>query len=205
MTGSAGTAVYSGIRMLSFTFSLSPGHLQGFISSDGIMQAAETAASAQKEDLSDSLRDLEALMSKAKQMVDMARSLNEKLAAQERQIIGESDAASSSSSTLPEEAVFVKNSMARLGLTSAAVTPDMVKDDLAYHEELAKELAGVLIGSPASSSTVRPSTRDGARPREGLIQMHKGLIGLDEAWCGWNRARGVGTIDHSCGDGSVSN
>lgn len=48
----------------------------------------------------------------------------------------------------------------------------MIKDNQQYHEELAKELAGVL-------------------GRKGGI-MKDGLVGLDQAWCVWNRARGIG-------------
>lgn len=155
------------------------------------MQAAESAAQAQNQDLSSSLRDLEALMSKAKQMVDMARTLNEKLTAQEEATARQKALypdLPASASALPEEATFVRSSMARLGLPSAAVTQDMVKDDQVYHEELAKELAGVLTGLGSAA----PSGKDGKRA--GLIHLHNGVIGMDEAWCGWNRARGVGTL-----------
>ncbi|KAG9014000.1 hypothetical protein FRB94_000197 [Tulasnella sp. JGI-2019a] len=177
-SGSAGTAVYSGIH--------------------GIMRAAESAAEAQNVDLSNSLRDLEALMSKAKQMVDMAGTLNEKLTAQEEALAQQKALypdLPASASALPEEATFVRSSMARLGLSSAAVTQDMVKDEQAYHEELAKELAGVLTG--VGSVTSKTVGKDASRVSVGLIHLHNGVIGMDEVWCGWNRARGVALIPPS--------
>lgn len=53
------------------------------------------------------------------------------------------------------------------------MTQDMLKDEKRYRELLTKELSGIL-----------------ARP--GGI-MKDGLVGLDEVWCVWNRARGVCT------------
>ncbi|KAG8853932.1 hypothetical protein FRB96_007941 [Tulasnella sp. 330] len=174
-SGAAGASVYSGIH--------------------GIMQAAKSAAEAQKQDLGSSLKDLEALMSKAKQMVDMARTLNEKLTTQEEALARQKALypdLPASASALPEEATFVRSSMARLGLPSAAVTQDMMKDDQSYHEELAKELAGVLTGVGST-----PPAKDAKRPAAGLIHLHNGVIGMDEAWCGWNRARGVALVPPS--------
>lgn len=163
---------------------------------DGIMQAVESAAEAQNQDLSTSLRDLEALMSKAKQMVDMSRTLNEKLTAQEEALARQKALhpnLPASASVLPEEVTFVRSSMARLGLPSAAVTQDMLRDDQVYHEELAKELAGVLTGVGSAAAGSRAARNDGKGAAAGLIHLHNGVIGMDEAWCGWNRARGVGT------------
>ena len=130
-------------------------------------------------------------MAKAKDMVRLAAELNEKLTA-----ISTSSAAavanpnfSSPSSSLapelapstePEEATFIRSSLSQLGLhmPNAPVTQDMIKDERKWMEELAKELAGVLQGIPA---TTRP----------GLMK-ERGIIALDEVWGGWNRARGVG-------------
>ncbi|KAG8900824.1 hypothetical protein FRB99_005747 [Tulasnella sp. 403] len=157
----------------------------------GIMEAAKINTEAQNEDLNLSLKDLEALMSKAKQMVEFAQSLNIKLTAQEEAMRQQgSDVSSlSSSSTAVEEATFIRSSMARLGLPSMVVTPDMVKDDTEYHEQLAKELATILLGPNASS-------RD-TNHYEGLVGAHNGIIGLDEVWCGWNRARGIALVPPS--------
>ncbi|KAG8983757.1 hypothetical protein FRB90_005781, partial [Tulasnella sp. 427] len=112
----------------------------------GIMQAAESTARAETETLSVSLRDLEALMAKAKQMVQIAQTLNEKLSAQEdaQRALSPSSPPSSSSTAVPEEATFIRSSMARLGLPSVAVTQDMVKDEKEYIDGLARELAALL-------------------------------------------------------------
>ena len=72
--------------------------------------------------------------------------------------------------------------MARLGLISDAVTPDMIKDEESYTEGLAKELGGFL------TSTIGAG---GGKGKQGMMD-DRGLVGLDEVWDGWNRARGVG-------------
>lgn len=115
------------------------------------------------------LQDLEALMKQATAMVQLAESLNKSLAEHEAQ-----------RDQLPEDARFIiGSSMARLGLTSATVvTADMVKDDEHWLDELAKELGSILTGSNGS--------------RGGGLMKDRGMIGLDEVWGGWNRARGVG-------------
>ncbi len=48
-------------------------------------------------------------------------------------------------------------------------------------QELARELAGVLQGDGS----------DGRKKEVGMMRQ-RGIIGLDEVWGGWNRARGVG-------------
>ncbi|KAG8920699.1 hypothetical protein FRC00_009640 [Tulasnella sp. 408] len=135
----------------------------------GIMQAAESTARVENEALSASLRDLEALMAKAKQMVQIAQTLNEKLTAQEEAQRGLSAGSPSvTAATVPEEATFIRSSMARLGLPSMAVTQDMVKDENQYIEGLAKELGGILTGSGKAGSG------------RGLMGEHNGIMGLDE-------------------------
>lgn len=119
-------------------------------------------------------------------MVDLASSLNAKLTAQEEEISRRRalfpDLPSTplgAKSTQPEEVTFIRSSLAQLGLPTVAVTHDMVKDENEYHEELAKELAGILTGR---------STKG-----KGLMGTGEAIIGLDEVWGGWNRARGIGT------------
>lgn len=60
-----------------------------------------------------------------------------------------------------------------------------MKDERAYLDALAAELGGLLTGSPS-----RAEKRKGG---EGLMMGSngKGLVGMDEAWVIWNRARGV--------------
>ena len=116
-------------------------------------------------------------MAKAKDMVQLAAELNEKLTA----VSSTTTTFSSSSLTLvpstePEEATFIRSSLSQLGLqmANAPVTPDMMKDERKWIEELARELAGVL---------------------QGGIMKERGIIALDEVWGGWNRARGVGAYN----------
>jgi ESCRT-II complex subunit VPS36 len=91
----------------------------------------------------------------------MAQTLNAKL--------GSTDA-----NAAEGDATLIRSSMVSLGLQTAAVTADMVRDDQLYHEELAKELAVVL------------------KRLMGDEEGKRGLVSLDEIWCLWNRARGVG-------------
>lgn len=71
------------------------------------------------------------------------------------------------------ETTVVRASLVDLGLPAEAVTPDMLRSEHEYHAELANELHQVL------------------RRPNGVLK--DGLAGLDEVWCVWNRARGVGT------------
>lgn len=158
------------------------------------MRTVETNAQGRETDMKDALQDLEALMIKARDMVRLAADLNERLTASSTTTTTTatlSDVSSSSSasmttlvpSTEPEEATFIRSSLSQLGLqmSNAPVTLDMIKDERKWHEELARELAGVLQGSPTSRE----------REKSGMMK-DRGIIALDEIWGGWNRARGVG-------------
>src|ERR1700733_14393499 len=152
---------------------------------EGIFEALDLNARAADTSLQGNLHDLEVLMAKAKEMVEFASSLNAKLTIQEeelerRRAMFPGLVASSSKATQPEEATFIRSSLAQLGLPTVAVTQDMVNDGDQYHEELAKELAGVLTGRNAKGRA--------------LIGSGEGIIGLDEVWGGWNRARGIGEL-----------
>ena len=76
-------------------------------------------------------------MSQANAMVQQAKALNLSLVQVQSQPY--------SNVQLPEEVQFIiSTSMARTGLIPDAVTPDMIKDEESYTEELAKELGGFL-------------------------------------------------------------
>lgn len=139
--------------------------------------------------MTDALQDLEALMVKAKDMVRLAAELNDRLTAASSSAASPVTSDSSAPSLLsslspsaePEEATFIRSSLSQLGLQMAntPVTQDMMKDERKWIEELARELARVLQGSPSAT--------------EGTGMMRqRGIIALDEVWGGWNRARGVG-------------
>ncbi|ESK82850.1 vacuolar protein sorting-associated protein 36 [Moniliophthora roreri MCA 2997] len=150
----------------------------------GIIQSVQNTSLTRETHMQDALKDLEALMVKAKDMVRLAAELNERLTAVTSTTTTATPSSSSTvlitTSTEPESATFIRSSLAQLGLTSMAnapVTLEMVKDERRWFEELAKELAGVLQG--------------------GLIQSQGGIIALDQVWGGWNRARGVALIPPS--------
>jgi len=157
----------------------------------GILQSVESSAQGQDIDLKSALQDLEALMIKARDMVQLAAGLNEKL----NSVTVDSNRSSRNSTPvppsspsptlqtgggsqmtlheLPEEAIFIRSSLAQLGLqvSNVPVTSDMITDEKKWVNELARELAEVLRG----------------------MMRDRGIVALDEVWGGWNRARGVGT------------
>jgi len=149
---------------------------------DGILKTIDLDARERDEDLQEALQDLQALMSKAKDMVTIAQSLNAKLEAQEAQ-----SRLTNGSEPSQSDATLIRSSLVTLGLPSGAVTPDMVRDDKMYHQELARELAAILTGSGTNANakaTAVMSVAGGGR----------GLVSLDEIWCLWNRARGVALV-----------
>jgi len=77
---------------------------------------------------------------------------------------------------------LIRTSLVQLGLPAPALTQDMVRDDRAYHEGLAKELGFLLTGREGKAGLM-------------LGTGSRGVIGLDEVWGLWMRARGVGTPD----------
>ena len=124
-------------------------------------------------------------MVKWKDMVKLAQDLNERLTAASTPAPGMSlvpgaPPGGATQAVEPEEATFIRSSLAQLGLqmANAPVTQDMVRDERKWYEELAKELASVLEGT-------------GAKGGEGMMRK-RGIVALDEVWGGWNRARGVG-------------
>jgi len=175
--------------------------LIGFGFSDGILRNVEASAQNTEIDLNDALKDLEALMMKAKDLVHLAAELNEKLTASSTTTTTSTTVSSFSApetqssnlfstttlvpSTEPDEAKFIRSSLVQLGLQmpNAPVTLDMIRDERKWIEELARELAGILQGSPDDIP--------GQKSVVGIMK-DRGIVRLDEVWGGWNRARGVG-------------
>jgi ESCRT-II complex subunit VPS36 len=123
--------------------------------------------------MNDALKDLDALMVKAREMVRLAGELNDRLTTS-------TELNTSSGGADQETATFIRSSLAQLGLRMAdvPVTLDMARDEKRWYEQLARELAGVLQGT-------------GGKNGVGMMG-NRGIIPLDEVWGGWNRARGVG-------------
>lgn len=174
---------------------------------DGLLRTVETTVATSQSNMEDGLQDLEALMVKAKDMVRLAEDLNERLTA-----LSTTSASSTSSSSYspsgttplptanptvvePEEATFIRSSLSQLGLqmTNAPVTLDMIRDERKWIEELARELAGVL-QSGKGAATVKSNSWDAKVEKEGGLMRKRGIVGLDEIWGGWNRARGIGAF-----------
>ena len=125
--------------------------------------------------MTDALKDLEAFMIKARDMVRLAQDLNDRLSTTNSAT--SSSPYSQSLSSEPEEAAFIRSSLSQLGLqmTNTPVTLDMIKDERKWEEELVRELADVI---------------QTGGPGKGILR-GRGIIGLDEVWGGWNRARGI--------------
>ncbi|KAI0789278.1 EAP30/Vps36 family-domain-containing protein [Abortiporus biennis] len=152
---------------------------------NALLQNVNLNAATSQSNMENALQDLEALMVKAKDMVRLAEDLNERLtaatSASAAPMLSSSPSLTSQNVVEPEEATFIRSSLSQLGLqmTNAPVTLDMIRDERRWIEELAKELGGVLQGQ----------TDDNI----GMMRQ-RGIIALDEAWGGWNRARGVALI-----------
>lgn len=113
-------------------------------------------------------RDLEVMMVRAGEMVALAQGLDAKLQAAG----GGTDAA---------EATLVRSSLVRMGLPAPALTSDMVRDERAYLDGLARELGVLLTG--------------GAGKEQGLmLEAGHGVLALDTVWGVWMRVRGLALL-----------
>ncbi|KAK4048559.1 Vacuolar protein-sorting-associated protein 36 [Microbotryomycetes sp. JL201] len=142
---------------------------------DAIMKGFDLNARDRDDSMDEALKDLDALMSKAKEMISLAKTMNERLSSAQ---VSSHSAFASESAEAKAASSLASTSLARIGLVDAPVTADMVSDQTAYNHELAKELGAIL-----------------CRKDAGLV--NKGVMGLDEVWCLWNRARGVALVPPS--------
>lgn len=194
---------------------------------EAILSTNQLSTKTQSKEMSTAFSDLETLMKKAKEMVDLAEELNGKLLKSKQK--SREDGAGGLNSKEEEEAEnLINNSLVRLGLKNPAFTKDMAESLEEYHFGLARELASLLLSSNASNS-VSSNTRKqigggglmgigkvlekerGTKELEHLVALNRsnrgndasetdsevdrigrGIIGLDEVWCIWNRARGIG-------------
>ncbi|KAI0684553.1 EAP30/Vps36 family-domain-containing protein [Cytidiella melzeri] len=156
---------------------------------NSILHEVSSNATTSQSNLEDALQDLEGLMVKAKEMVRVAEDLNERLSASTAAAAASAPSGAPAPSVVePEEATFIRSSLAQLGLQmeNAPVTQDMIKDERRWAEELARELAGVLEGHGGKGGF-----------GNGGMMKKRGVVGMDEIWGGWNRARGVALIPPS--------
>jgi ESCRT-II complex subunit VPS36 len=154
---------------------------------DGLMQAYNTKSTAQSEDISTAMKDLRVLMSKAKDMVDLAESLNAKLSRREAELARANPSGNAVVGEEEEEAAtLIRSSLVKLGLPTTAITQEMAKDEEEYHMELARELGFVLFGKEGGSGgamgkgRVLQKGQDALRfakwQQESQVQAHSDLI-----------------------------
>lgn len=167
---------------------------------EGIFSAVDLQSREDSSTMQDALHDLEALMQRARNMVDFAEALNAKLTRQE------AAQAASDGSVSPkdgEAANVIRTSLVRLGLPSPAITSDMARDEFEYNLQLAKEFAGLLystsspiLGRGTVLNTLQPISvpQTATAVQKSADTKEKGILALDEAWCIWNRARGVALV-----------
>lgn len=147
---------------------------------DRILKVMDSQQQADQHELTEGLQDLRALMAKAKDMVQMAQSINARLTSLESNVRSNGDPITSD-----PKAGLVRSSLVKLGLPAPAVTPDMMASDQAFAKELAKELGGLL---------TRTMGRPDAIMAHGSDDVALGIRPLDEVWCIWNRARGISLV-----------
>ncbi|GHJ83930.1 hypothetical protein NliqN6_0332 [Naganishia liquefaciens] len=148
---------------------------------DGILAGISLENKAKTDEVKDAFEDLEALMVRAGEMVKLVQSLNAKLSTTAPQTTN-----SGKPDPEAETRTFLRSSLVQLGLPVPAITqdPSAMQSEREYLDALSGELGGLLTGG---------------REGEGLMtgREGKGLVGMDEAWVVWNRARGVSLISPS--------
>lgn len=77
----------------------------------------------------------------------------------------------------------VARSLKSMGLENPVIAAADSEEEQ-YHRKLAAELGTVLLGPADRTGATQSIMAEGDPAKE--------LIGLDEVWCLWNRARGVG-------------
>ncbi|GAA5911964.1 uncharacterized protein JCM6883_000747 [Sporobolomyces salmoneus] len=151
---------------------------------DAILRGIDLDSQTRTDSLEDALKDLESLMRKAKEMIQLAQSINAQISSSTSSNDNDKSASDAKASNL------ASTSLSSLGiLSSVAVTADQSRSEKEYHHSLAREL-----GSLLQSRATTTHGRGGGEKREGLLEKRGGVIGLDELWCVWNRARGVALV-----------
>ncbi|WVO16235.1 hypothetical protein L204_103906 [Cryptococcus depauperatus] len=143
---------------------------------DSILQSIDQTSKAQNTHMQSAFADLEALMLRAGEMVSLSQSLNAKLTSQQQ---SQNQTGLGGNKVSDEDVTMIRTSLVQLGLAAPALTKEMVKSEQLYHQGLAKELAGILTGNQEGY-------------KEGLMSARgREVIGLDEVWGLWMRARGI--------------
>ncbi|KAG7089493.1 hypothetical protein E1B28_011173 [Marasmius oreades] len=148
-----------------------------------ILSLNQSSQSTSNVSLSLALQDLQALMVKAKHMVNLADDLSSRLSAVESTTNNNGDFPEGTSSLLSDISNLAISKPP--SLESTPITLEMIKnrDEARWLKELAVELSSVLHGIQVKKSDSDTSNPD--------------LLPLDRLWVSWNRARGVSLIPPS--------
>lgn len=133
-------------------------------------------AKVKDDSMQDAFKDLEVLMVRAGEMVKLAQSLSAKLPQTPQN---------------SQEETLLRTSLVQLGLPTPALTQDMVRDDRLYLEGLAKELGTLLVGRGGSGGLMLGESGGNGNGQG------RGVVGLDEVWVIWMRARGLALLPPS--------
>ncbi|CAO1617976.1 unnamed protein product [Sympodiomycopsis kandeliae] len=174
---------------------------------EGLLSSYNTKSASDTSQMSDALKDLKALMAKAKDMVELAEGLEARLRKREAEVklSGTDDDPQAGEAVEEEEAAatLIRSSLVKLGLPTPAITKEMAKNKEEYHRQLARELGFVLLGKGnrtglMGQGRVLESGHDlpNAVASSSSAEI-KGIAGLDEVWCIWNRLRGIALIPPS--------
>ncbi|GAA5943032.1 ESCRT-II subunit protein VPS36 [Sporobolomyces koalae] len=149
---------------------------------DAILRGIDLSSQTRTDSLTDAVKDLQSLMTKAKEMIHLAQSINAQIST-----------SSTSTSTSQAAQTLANSSLTSLGLVQGrVVTSDQSRSEQEYHHSLARELANLLLPPRTISA---PRTRNGtSSTTAGFVEEKGGIVGLDEVWCRWNRARGVALV-----------
>lgn len=147
------------------------GLLKSKLTADAIMRNITLSARQADGHVQSAFRDLEVMMVRAGEMVSLAQSLEAKLAA--------------AGHGTEEEETLVRSSLVRMGLPAPALTSDMVKDERAYLDGLARELGALLTGT------------GGAKKGGLMLEPGHGVLALDTVWGVWMRMRGLALLPPS--------
>lgn len=174
-----------------------PSSLAAPVGIEGLLSSYSSKSASDTSQMSDALKDLKALMSKAKDMVELAEGLEAKLRKREAEVrAGGGDTSDGEEDpTNSEAATLIRSSLVKLGLPAPAITKEMAKSEEEYHRELARELAYVLLGKDGRGGLMGRGVVGVSSHSQSISSAQvtsKGIVGLDEVWCVWNRLRGVG-------------
>ncbi|GAA6041923.1 hypothetical protein JCM8097_000223 [Rhodosporidiobolus ruineniae] len=149
----------------------------GGVGIDAILRGIDLSARDREDSMDVALKDLESLMAKAKEMITLAQSITSQLSSTSSSDPSSSDPASLALTSLRSLGLHpsLPSSSSLSSSLPAAVIASDARSEEEFHRALAVELAGLM-------------------HRTEFVENKGGIVGLDEVWCVWNRARGVALV-----------